>query len=418
MKATIKLHDDRKAAASSSGSSVAGAAAKTREAEMGKAPPCALYKDLITLADISACTERFWAVASKEEADALKKEIAIKRRPIADLMSPVKAAMSELARVAHMRKAQASTLETAKTGKGKGGGKGKGKLRKEAVVPGMPLMTSVVEHGHAVAAASEGHGATVEPKAFNPSSPLVINCTTSTVESFKSSAVTAALSQFLTLFSSCAKKSQRSAAAMTFDSDVSNICMPLFKNLLPESSIVPLDDIVKEDQVKPLFQCTLYAIAEGYCASAGLKNEIATIWYCSSGHREVVAVRVSEAVTFYQAKHSNTIEEETKLKAAARQYIFNLPAEEDCSEFIQQARVFHTTLSVGQALYMPAGFMILERVQASSTHGVSVRLLVHSDDAGLSTLKTDKTATGVLVCKLIEAAIKKLPKPEDASGRS
>ena len=70
----------------------------------------------------------------------------------------------------------------------------------------MELITATLEHATDMAVASEGQGATVDLQVFNPSAPLVIDCTTSTVDGFNVNTVTASVDQFLAL---CAREEVR-----------------------------------------------------------------------------------------------------------------------------------------------------------------------------------------------------------------
>ena len=54
---------------------------------------------------------------------------------------------------------------------------------------------------------------------------------------------------------------------------------------------------------------------------------------------------------------------------------------------IKQQRVCQKTVNAGQALDMPVGFRFTERAQSSPTHGLSMRVMVRSEDLGLQVLK-------------------------------
>ena len=86
---------------------------------------------------------------------------------------------------------------------------------------------------------------------------------------------------------------------------------------------------MKEGQARPFFPSALCLPSRRSIARAiACRMKLAMRWYCVQGKVEVVAMRVTEAASVYPAKLSLTVFEEAKAKAAPRQCIFDLQAEE------------------------------------------------------------------------------------------
>ena len=325
----------------SSGALVA-ARKETRESEMGRAPPCAKYKDLITLGELTSSVQQFWALSTKTEMDQLKKDIAAKRKPINDLMASVKQAQMDLTKAIKTRKDQAATAEAA-ANQTNTKGKGKGKSAASAPVPPVQnLIAMGLAKGREMLTVKEGEGQTVDKAEFNPATPFVIACSEETVASFHTDVFALPMQEF---YYACDKSSQvRSATSFPESSELSIKTLQLFAKFLPASEVITVENIEVgagegADQLRPFFLPTAYKITESYCASANMKGEVATIWYNLAGQREVLAIPSAPAVDFYvgATEEKARPKDPMKFKQAVRGHIAKLT-----EDFWVDMYIYHT----------------------------------------------------------------------------
>ena len=368
---------------------------------MGKAPPCALYKHLLTLSHKKGLTEGFWILSSKQEMDNLKKDLAAKRKPNNDLMGAVRTASTDMLRAAAQRKKQAGQMttpgaEAAESAQSGAGSKKTKTKAPDADEPAKVFVAMAMERGSAIAIHKEGADGPIEPAA-----PLIIQCSEETVQALSEDEIAGPLKLFLQQVDRDTSM-QRTSTTYTADSPIACICAPRLMSLLPPGTCAPPEKITANDQLKPLFLTCAYSIADSWCCAANLKSEIATIWYISAGQRDIVAVKNSDAETVYAATFPEDAKSTRITAAKKRSRKRQSLTGTDANFELLKNKVWHASLKPGQAVYIPAGHIFFDRTTAERSCGFSIRVLAVKDLYGYSAMKLEGSATALLASRVIE----------------
>ena len=191
------------------------------------------------------------------------------------------------------------------SGKGKNGGKAKGKGKPQAQA-GVTFIATAAEKGRQVQVVELDEGGTLASVELQMMSPLLIHCNAEITAAMKDKSVQDELGRFKRTFGEASKRDthQRSSLVLTSDNIVAGVFSPLVTKIIPAEHVVGDGAVTQVDQVKPLFQMTMFGIVADYCASAGLKFDIATLWLGFEGERDIIAMRFEDAESFYMSKTS------------------------------------------------------------------------------------------------------------------
>ena len=402
--------------------------------ERGKAPPCTKYRELITLVQLSALSSGLEVAGDKQDLELAKRGIAAKRKPISDLMASAKQGMTELTRAVKQRQQQHVKVNEdaralAKGGKGGGKskqGKGKAKLKVQTQT-GCSFVITALEQGNPIVERPLGENGCLPAADFHPSRPIMIVADANEAfnETMRSKIVHDTLESFKQTIEAAHNREKLQRSSLTFPDDgpMATAVTPIFDKLLPASDIVSRTSIAKVDQIKPLFSVAAFAMVPDYYTSAGLKLDIATIWMCLEGHRDIVLLRHRDAAKFYTEKSGKAApatappapaassaqgavlagvpaSTTAKFKAAVRTFIMKLSNEETI-ELCSQVDVYVGTVKPGRCLYVPAGYMFAERADGMYNIGLTRRLLVWKDAYCLPCFVEPGCAASALLRQLV-----------------
>ena len=171
----------------------------------------------------------------------------------------------------------------------------------------------------------------------------------------------------------------------------------------------------------PMSREAAFGILENYCHPSSLKDGIASMWLAYAGERQMLIVRYEVLLKCYMATtaggtaSSSTSQQVTATSPLAPKvdkvvaFLQHLTDDALASLFKEKA-AWLATQSAGHAIYVPAGCIMLERVNDGTFCGFSMRLLVKSDVDGLKVLQgfefpSTEAATSLLHDKKPLAAV-------------
>ena len=406
----IKEVNDHKSSAASSQSQ------KTRDSDLAKAPPSALYNELKTFKSIADKATEFESLHTKDAMEAHKKDINKMYKPIIDLIGSVKSAVVELKRAKKDREAEKEFASgTSLVGQ---------TAKKEKIAKGCNTVMDICAKigGHDMNVHDLEADAALDNTWQFCGQPMLFKLQEATFQTLKDAGVQNFLSEFVKVLvgqTDAARTDQRGGAPIPADSPGVEIVEKTFDGLLPPTFCVPLADVRKFPQLAPNFNFSAFGICEKYCHPSSLKDGLASMWLCYAGERHMLIVKHDALLTSYLTATAASSGSPAPKLAKIVSYLQSLTEDEVRKLFAAKA-AWQTTLAAGHAIYVPAGYIMMERVAGGMCYGFSARVLVKEDKEGIKYLRNSGNATSVAAADLMEGKAVQAPvaTPVRAAARS
>ena len=400
----IKEVNDHKSSAASSQSQ------KNRDSDLAKAPPSALYNELKTFKSIADKATEFETLDTKDAMETLKKDINKMYKPITDLIGSVKSAVVELKRAKKDRETEKEFASgTSLVGQ---------TAKKEKIAKGCNTVMDIIAKisGHDM----EVHDLETDAALDNTwrfcGRPMLFKLKEATFQTLKDAGVQNFLGEFVKVLvgqTDGARTDQRGGAPIPADSPAVEIVEKVFDGVLPPTFCVPLADVRKFPQLAPNFNFSAFGICEKYCHPSSLKDGLASMWLCYAGERHMLIVKHDALLASYlvaTAASSGSPAPSPAPKLAKIVSYLQSITEDEVQKLFAAKAAWQTTLAAGHVIYVPAGYVMMERVVGGMCYGFSARVLVKEDKEGIKYLRNcSDNATSVAAADLMEGKAVQAP---------
>lgn len=361
----------------SSAQSNAGGDARKGKAKgtsmVGKSPPCLSFADVLTLQELVAYVEVFYSCETKADMLMLQKNNRTKKKPVNELISSCNSTLVALKKAFEKISAMA---DASATGKGRGGrGKGArvGLYITDAPRPGSILFDLAPEGAVEVPHVDStfGEKSAEDFKQF-ASSPLLIKLSPETLAAFSAGGLQTSLDAFVKDYTASEDRTTKRRGGRRFPdpSETLTQARDIMLKILPSGCVDTSDPSIQAN-IGPSW----FAVTKGELQFYKEPDVMPALRLCLKGTRTLVMAKIGDMLAFMGTVGMAA---ENALATRACTFMKGMTAEQ-IAQYKKKGKFHCITAGVGDAVYVPMGWAVCEKIGEEDTFGLAFRGLVAAD---------------------------------------